>query len=94
MGLFNAEEYFRDIAAKNKLCAAEGFRFCACSGPENIEEAIAQFRKENSFFIFVFEYDSKVTCFACSYNITYDTVYICFCVANRCNCNIIRFNDF
>ena len=50
MGLFNAEEYFRDIAAKNKLCAAEGFRFCACSGPENIEEAIAQFRKENSFF--------------------------------------------
>ena len=52
MGLFNAEEYFRDIAARNKLCAAEGFRFCACSGPENIEHPIAQFRKENSFFIF------------------------------------------
>ena len=52
MELFNAEEYFKDIAATNKLCVDEGFRFCTCSGLENLEEAIDQFRKVSNFFIF------------------------------------------
>ena len=52
MELFNAEEYFKDIAATNKLCVDEGFRFCTCSGLENLEEAIDKFRKVSNFFIF------------------------------------------
>ena len=52
MELFNAEEYFRNIATTNKLCVDEGFRFCTCSGLENLEDAIDQFRKVSNFFIF------------------------------------------
>ena len=52
MELFNAEEYFKDIATTNKLCVDEGFHFCTCSGLENLEEAIDKFRKVSNFFIF------------------------------------------
>lgn len=52
MGLFNAEEYFRKLSSTNKFCLAENFRFCTCSGLENLEDAIANFTKVNNFFIF------------------------------------------
>ncbi len=52
MELFDAEEYFKNLSAKNKLCKKEDFKFCTCSGLENLEEAISSFRKEKSFFIF------------------------------------------
>lgn len=52
MELFNAEEYFKEVFTKNKLCQAENFTFCTCSGLESLEEAIDSFRKVNNFFIF------------------------------------------
>lgn len=52
MKLFDAEAYFKTLAETNKLCVEQGFRFCTCSGLENLEEAIGQFRKVNNFFIF------------------------------------------
>ena len=52
MELFNAEEYFKNIATTNKLCIDEGFHFCTCSGLENLEDAIDLFRKVSNFFIF------------------------------------------
>lgn len=52
MKLFDAEAYFKTLAETNKLCVEQGFRFCTCSGLENLEEAIDQFRKVNNFFIF------------------------------------------
>lgn len=46
---FNALEYFKTLAGKNKLAREHGFMPCFCSGPDGINDVMQQFRKTANF---------------------------------------------
>ena len=48
---FNALEYFKSIAEKNKLAKEHGFKACYCSGPEGINDVMQEFRKVANFIM-------------------------------------------
>lgn len=47
---FDAEKYFGEMCAKNKLAQQNGFHFCTCSGIENLEGPLQEFSTEKAFF--------------------------------------------
>lgn len=47
--LFDAINYFKCMAGKNKLAKANRFYPCACSGINSLEEVLAKFKKESAF---------------------------------------------
>ena len=48
--LFDAEDYFSGICAKNRLAASRRFHFCTCSGIELMQGPLSRFRTEQAFF--------------------------------------------
>ena len=50
INFFNAEKYFSDMCAKNKLARKHGFHFCTCSGIENLEGPLQEFSTQSAFF--------------------------------------------
>lgn len=51
MERFNPLEYFEMLAEKNKLCKQHGFKPVYCSGPDNIEGIMAEYRKTENFIV-------------------------------------------
>lgn len=47
--LFDAESYFQDMTQRNLLAQTKGFRFCTCSGVNNLEGCLAGFRDTSAF---------------------------------------------
>lgn len=47
--IFDAHAYFERLTKENKLCQENGYTFGICSGPENIQYAMEQFRKAKNF---------------------------------------------
>lgn len=47
--IFNALAYFEQLAQKNKLCRANGFKPVFCSGPDSIEGIMQEFQKTANF---------------------------------------------
>lgn len=48
---FDGELYFRDMAAKNKLCDSIGFKIGSCTGPESIQTVMAEFSGHGNFVL-------------------------------------------
>ena len=48
--LFDAEGYFASLCESNRLANEWGFRFCTCSGIENLEGPLQRFRDTSAFF--------------------------------------------
>lgn len=48
---FNALEYFRTLAEKNKLAKFNNFKACFCSGPDGINDVMQEFRKTANFIM-------------------------------------------
>lgn len=48
---FNPLEYFEMLARKNKLCKQHRFKPVFCSGPDNIEGIMAEYRKTENFIV-------------------------------------------
>lgn len=48
---FEPISYFESLAEKNKLCRNNKFKSVLCSGPDNIEGVMADFRKTENFII-------------------------------------------
>lgn len=49
--VFNPLEYFAILTEKNKLCKANKFKAAYCSGPDNIEGLMAEYRKTENFIV-------------------------------------------
>lgn len=47
--LFDAINYFKEMAKKNKLAKTNRFYPCACSGINSLEEVLGKFKKESAF---------------------------------------------
>ncbi len=47
--IFDALHYFEQLAQKNKLCQANGFKPVFCSGPDSIEGIMQEFQKTANF---------------------------------------------
>lgn len=48
---FEPLAYFEQLTQKNKLCKANGFKPVFCSGPDNIEGIMAEYRKTQNFIV-------------------------------------------
>lgn len=48
--LFDSEIYFGGLCAGNRLAREHGFHFCTCSGIENLQGPLAEFRNKAAFF--------------------------------------------
>ena len=62
MDAFNPLEYFEMLAKKNKLCKQHGFKPVFCSGPDNIEGIMAEYRKTENFIVIDDTTDNNVHC--------------------------------
>ena len=47
--IFDALQYFKQLAQQNKLCVRHGFKPVFCSGPDSIEGVMQQFQKTANF---------------------------------------------
>lgn len=59
--LFNYIAYFQDLHEHNVLAQAKSFQFCTCSGPNQLQGALEQFRTANAFFIVDDTCDGRIT---------------------------------
>lgn len=50
--IFNAEAYFASLVGSSRFARANGFRFCTCSGISMLQEPLARFQTDSSFFVF------------------------------------------
>ncbi len=50
LNFFDAEKYFGEICASNKLAQSAGFHFCTCSGIESLEGPLQEFSSKSAFF--------------------------------------------
>lgn len=48
---FDPLAYFESLAYKNRLCRQKGFKPVFCSGPENIEGIMAEYRTTENFVV-------------------------------------------
>lgn len=48
---FNPHDYFTLLAQTNRLCRSENFQVAFCSGPENLEGVMAEFRDKENFVV-------------------------------------------
>lgn len=48
---FDGEQYFKDMAQRNRLCIEKGFEVGSCTGPESIETVLAEFRSKGYFVL-------------------------------------------
>ena len=46
---FDALEYFRSLAEKNRLCVENGFKGCLCSGIDGVEGVMAKYQTTANF---------------------------------------------
>lgn len=49
--LFDAFEYFKNLGKSNRLATENDFHVGFCSGPQGIEDAVAEFRKAKNFIL-------------------------------------------
>jgi hypothetical protein len=47
---FDAYEYFENLCNTNKITSSGRYKFCRVTGLSNMEEVIANFKKENAYF--------------------------------------------
>ena len=48
---FDPLAYFEQLAGKNRLCKSKGFMPVFCSGPDNIEGIMSEYRKKENFIV-------------------------------------------
>lgn len=48
---FEPVSYFKELTEKNKLCKGKKFKAVQCSGPENLEGVLSEYRKTANFIV-------------------------------------------
>ena len=59
---FEPLEYFAQLVSENKLCTENGFKAVYCSGPDNLEGIMEEYRTTENFVVIEDTTDNSVHC--------------------------------